>query len=64
VKAGGIFGGIEGGYTLGVNSGFNSSVKGKSIIADSIRLISRCNNKIRKTAIIKNTLIKLKNVHI
>ncbi|MGG9964186.1 tetratricopeptide repeat protein [Ferruginibacter sp. SUN106] len=37
-KVGGIVAGVEGGYTLGINSGFNSSVKGKGIIADFIKI--------------------------
>ena len=40
-KVGGVVAGVEGGYTLGINSGFNSSVKGKGIIADFIKIESR-----------------------
>lgn len=37
-KVGGVVAGVEGGYTLGINSGFHSSVKGKGIIADFIKI--------------------------
>ncbi len=37
-KVGATVAGVEGGYTLGINSGFNSSVKGKGIIADFIKI--------------------------
>ena len=37
-KAGSTVAGIEGGYSLGINSGFSSSVKGKGVIADFIKI--------------------------
>ena len=37
-KVGGVLAGVEGGYTLGVNSGFNSSVKGKGILSEFVKI--------------------------
>ncbi len=37
-KAGSVVAGIEGGYTLGINSGFKSSVQGKGILSDFIKI--------------------------
>lgn len=37
-KVGGTIAAVEGGYTLGLNSGFTSSVKGKGIIADFVKI--------------------------